>query len=64
VLSYRLVDEPTWPVNWGGRAISLDEIEEMARHSRSNATDLRWRSYLGDDRFAVPLPKWTSAIGA
>jgi hypothetical protein len=27
VLAHRLVDEPTWPVNWGGRAISLEEIE-------------------------------------
>ena len=35
VLAHRLVDEPTWPVNWGGRAITLEEIEEMARYSKS-----------------------------
>jgi len=35
VLAHRLVDEPTWPVNWGGRAIPLEDIEEMARYSKS-----------------------------
>src|SRR5881394_4173857 len=28
VLAHRLVDEPRWPGNWGGRAISMEEIEE------------------------------------
>jgi len=35
VLAHRLVDEPRWPKTWGGRAISLEEIEAMARYSKS-----------------------------
>jgi hypothetical protein len=35
VLAHSLVDEPRWPGNWGGRAISFEEIEEMARYSKT-----------------------------
>jgi hypothetical protein len=35
VLAHFLVDEPLWPGTWGGRAISMEEIEEMAHYSKS-----------------------------
>ena len=35
VLAHYLVDEPLSPDTWGGRAISMEEIEEMAHYSKS-----------------------------
>ena len=35
VLAHYLVDEPLSPGTWGGRAISMEEIEEMAHYSKS-----------------------------
>lgn len=42
MLAHRLVEEPTLPVNWGGRAISLDEIEEGRLLSEAVAIEEVW----------------------
>ena len=42
MLAHRLVDEPTLPVNWGGRAISVDEIEEGRLLSEAVAIEEVW----------------------
>lgn len=35
ILGHYLVDEPSWPGSWGGKAITPAQLEEMAHYSKS-----------------------------